>query len=256
MNTTTSSIPSGRQDFSARKRATGLFPRVAYVFLGFFGLALLAFWPEYIVKLPHTLLDQNLHGAAMTLWFAMLIVQPLLIRYGHRELHRRIGRASYLLFPLAILTILLLTHHQLTSMRPAVFWKKGQAAALPLTTAGIFATSYVLAISHRRTMALHARYMVATSFALIGPVFSRLFLHYLSFVPGLAAFLLTDVVFVDMAPAWLAWRDRRVHGPARHAFRIVLAQQVAWQALFFVLLAHPPHAFMRMLFGFRGLPIP
>lgn len=43
------------------------FARASHVFLAFFGLTLLAFWPEYIVKLPHTLLDQNLHGAAMTL---------------------------------------------------------------------------------------------------------------------------------------------------------------------------------------------
>lgn len=237
-------------------RPIRLFPRVSYVMLGLFGLALLAFWPEYIVKLPHTLLDQNLHGTAMTLWFAMLITQPLLIRYGRRDLHRLLGRTSYVLFPLTVLTILLLAHHDLTLMKDAAFWRFGQSAALPLTSAGIFATAYALAIRHRRQTALHARYMIATSFALIPPIFVRLFAHYLPLVPGFVAFIVADVLVADLVPAWLAWRDRHVAGPARHAFRIVLAQQVAWQALFFVLVMVRPHPFLQALHWFRGLPLP
>lgn len=237
-------------------RAIKLFPWVSYAFVALFVLALAAFWPEYIVKLPHTPLDQNLHGVAMTTWIAVLITQPLLIRFGHRDLHRMLGRASYVIFPAAVLTILMLAHHDLMSLNETQFWHRGQGAALPLTSAGMFATSYILAIRYRRQMPLHARYMISTSFPLIGPIFARLFAHYAPIVPGFAGFLLSEVILTNLPAAWLAWRDRSITGPARRAFRIVLCQQLAWEALFFALLFFPPHAFMQVLHWYRGLSIP
>lgn len=251
------SIQTARVLQTPKRRMPGPYPRASYLLLGLFVLALLAFWPEYIVKLPHTSLDQNLHGAAMTLWFALLISQPMLIRRGHRDLHRLLGRASYVLLPLAALSILLLSHYQLASLPDATFERFGQrVGALPLTFDGMFVTSYVLAIRHRRRTALHARFMIATSFPLIGPIFVRLFQHYAPGVPGPAAFLLSAVVFTNLVPAWLAWRDRHATGPARHAFRIVLAQQAAWLALFFLLAAVPLAPFAQALGWYRGLAIP
>lgn len=237
-------------------RAVKLYPHASIAFVGFFLLTLAAFWPEYVVKLPNTPFDQNLHGAMMTIWFGMLITQPLLIRFGHRDVHRLLGRLSYAVFPIAVLSILMLAHRDLVLMKESRFWSHGQHAALPLTFAGMFVTSYVLAIRFRRQMPLHARFMIATSFPLIGPVVVRFFAHYVPLLPPFVAFLLSAVVLTDLPAAWLAWRDRKLAEPVRHAFRIVLAQQIVWQAIFFLLVLFPPHVFMQALHWYRGLPIP
>jgi CDP-diglyceride synthetase len=55
-------------------------------------LAILAFWPVYIVKLPFEAeLFVNLHTAGVVLWMLLLIAQPWLIGRGRRSLHKKIG---------------------------------------------------------------------------------------------------------------------------------------------------------------------
>ena len=50
---------------------------------------------------------QHFHGMMMMGWLLMLLVQPILILKGKTKLHRRIGRLSYVLAPLLLLSIYL-----------------------------------------------------------------------------------------------------------------------------------------------------
>jgi len=45
---------------------------------------------------------QHFHGLMLLSWFAMLIVQPLLIRYNKPVWHKNLGKISYLQIPLLL----------------------------------------------------------------------------------------------------------------------------------------------------------
>ena len=96
----------------------------------------------------------------------MLVVQPLAIRNRQLGLHRTLGRMSYVIAPLVVISMVLLAHSKTRTVPPIelpVFY-------VPLSLAGLFGLSYALAIANRRTTALHARFMVCTALTLIDPV--------------------------------------------------------------------------------------
>src|SRR6187399_1376877 len=47
----------------------------------------------------------HIHGALLIAWLVLLIVQPLLINTGRAKLHRTIGKVSWVLGPLIIISM-------------------------------------------------------------------------------------------------------------------------------------------------------
>src|SRR5690348_15280167 len=159
-------------------RRSGPFPWAGYAFAALFIAALVAFWPGYLSKLPGGGFYRHLHAFAMTLWFGLLIAQPLLIRTGHRPLHRLLGKGAFVLAPLAVLSMLLLTHARLSAFDGTGGNAIANHAILPLSIAAIFTVAVTLALVYRKQPALHARYMICTGLALIDPVGARLLGYY------------------------------------------------------------------------------
>ena len=85
-----------------------LYRNSIFVFAVFFTLVTWGFWSTYysnpleMVALGNSLTAVHLHGAGMTLWCVMLVSQAYLIRTNRRDLHRMIGRSSYVLAPVVI----------------------------------------------------------------------------------------------------------------------------------------------------------
>jgi hypothetical protein len=159
-----------------------VFRASGYCFLGLLGLALLAFWPEYLSRLPGGGISRyvHLHAIAMTLWLALLIAQPFLLRAGRRSLHRRLGKLSYGLAPIAIVAGVLLAHAALVRDAATDAAGAGTTLYLPLSMIAWFAVCYGLAIATRKTPARHARFMIGTSLALIDPIAVRVVVFYLA----------------------------------------------------------------------------
>jgi len=174
--------------------------------------AIAAFWPSYLSRatsIPEVRV--HLHGAVMALWVAMLITQAFLIRNGARPTHRLIGKASYVLAPLIVLSTLALAHlrlHEAGDDPPVdlLYFVYVQLAMLSL-----FVLAYVLAIKHRKTPQLHARYMACTALALFDPIFARLLYNHLGIDFPLAqviTYTAMDAILLGLA-LW-DWRhDRR-----------------------------------------------
>ena len=143
---------------------------------------------------------QHFHGAMMLSWFAMLIVQPMLIRYKKMEWHRRIGKLSYVLVPLILVSIFLVT--KTGFMRhSAILPKPVNIGGLALDIPNIFAfaTFYILAMLNKNNSTYHMRYMIATSLLLIGPGTGRAFIIYggMPFPQGvLYSIILTELIAV------------------------------------------------------------
>lgn len=117
----------------------------------------------------------HVHGALLMTWMLLLIVQPLLIHTGRPQLHRSIGKVSWLLGPLIVISLFLIG-------RAGYF--RGLAANEPehvmlrfivLDMRGFlsFAIFWCLAMITRKSPDSHMRYMIATGILAIGPGVGR-----------------------------------------------------------------------------------
>ncbi len=208
--------------------------KMSHDHLGIYVLALmvvawLGFGPSYFNQLFIAEADFSLyfhfHAACMVLWVGMAFVQPVLIRYGKMQLHRKVGRISYLVFPIMIISILMLVHSQL-KLADEIY---GAALLIPFKDIMAMTFTYSLAIKFKHHAGRHARWMVATMIPMIEPSLIRLFFNYLP--PSLVdhSYLLTILV-VDgvILTCFLAnWKRPQYRG----IFLFLLAYMVGIQAI-------------------------
>jgi hypothetical protein len=192
---------------SATPRAIDL-DRSGPYFAGLLALALLAFWPSYLSKVLDTSNAYiHLHAVTAAMWVLMLAVQPLAIRARRFTFHRVLGRMSYALAPILVVTVVLLAHSRIRGVDGQAFAMQSYVLYLQLSLGAVFALSYALAIRARRSVALHARFMVCTGLTMIDPVVIRLMVWWAptpTWNYQWLTFGLTDLVLVA-----LIWLERR-----------------------------------------------
>jgi hypothetical protein len=233
-------------------------PRVDFArsgpwFAALLALSLVAFWPTYLSRVSATSnVYIHLHAITAALWVLLLVVQPLTIRARRFTLHRMIGSFSYVLAPLLCVIVVLLAHSRIQGVTGAAFGGQTYVLYLQLSLGALFALSYVLAMWSRRSIAMHARFMVCTGLTMIDPVVVRMLLwwnptstwNYQWVTSGL-----TDLVLIA-----LIWMERR-RPRGRAVFPAMLAV--------FVLVQIPPLAGMtqspawqELARWFAALPLP
>jgi len=156
-----------------------MFPKSGFYFVILLILAIVGFWRSYFSKFFGDFfgdIDHYIHFHALTmlLWLGMLIAQAFLIRYNQRSLHRRIGKFSYLLVPVLVVSLVLLAHSQITIHEYGLTYGRLYVLFLQLSLLAIFIIAYGLAIAHRHEPARHARYMICTALTLIDPAVARI----------------------------------------------------------------------------------
>ena len=144
----------------------------------------------------------HFHGMMMIGWLLMLLVQPILILKGKVKLHRLVGKLSYVLAPLVLFTMYLVTRAALDRVVAAEEQAAVVAGRMALDVPAIifFTILYILAIVYRHRTFLHSRYMISTAFMLIGPPLSRLLRAYFDYDRGGSIDLSrTIIVFIALA---------------------------------------------------------
>jgi hypothetical protein len=230
-----------------------MFPRSGYYFAALLAVAVFAFWPSYFSRLPAGgTAYMRVHALLMAAWIVLLIAQPSLIRARRNDLHRRLGRISYVLVPLAVVAALLLAHSRFAPLDAAAFAANAAFLYLPLAATLLFGLTYALAVACRGSPALHARFMIGTSLTLIDPIVARILGHRLPPLPDdllypLIGYGITDAVLVALLLA-----DRR--SPAgRAAFAAMLAVFGLVHVGFFTLAQ--TGTWLRFASAFRALPL-
>ena len=215
------------------------FSRSGPYFASLFLVALVAFWPTYLSQsLSVSSAYTHLHALTATLWMLLLVAQPIAIRTRRLAWHRLLGRASYALAPLILVSIVLLAHSRIKSLNGEAYAIQTYILYLQVSLAVLFGVSYALAIYTRRTTALHARFMVCTALTLIDPVVIRL-LFWADPTPEWNYQWLTFGL-TDLALVVLIWLERHSR-VGRMVFPVML--------LLFVL------AQMPALLGLTGTPL-
>ena len=116
----------------------------------------------------------HIHGALLMAWLILLIVQPLLIRTGRAQLHRTIGKVSYVLGPLIIISLFLIGRGAYLR-ESGIVPEQQMLATMVLDLRGLisFAIFWALAMFYRKDSSSHMRYMIATGILAIGPGVGR-----------------------------------------------------------------------------------
>ncbi len=109
----------------------------------------------------------HVHGVIAAIWVLMLIVQPFLVYNKKLPLHRKIGKLSYIVFPLLILSFIpqIIKIIRTEDIRNLFF---------PLGDGALLITFYQLAIYNKKKSGKHMRYMIASALVLLGPTVGRM----------------------------------------------------------------------------------
>ncbi len=194
----------------------------------FFGALLLlavpAFWPTYIVPKEYEGdWHVHVHGVALLLWALLLVAQPWLVWAGRLRTHRQLGKASYVIAPVIVISTILLAKYRMSREHPP---DQLYFLYLQLWLTVVFAIAYIQAIRWRRSGGIHARYMICTGLTMIDPIVARLLYNVGGIEPPwmqIVTFLVVDAVLLAL---WL--RDRRLGNGVR-VFPLMLALFVAFE---------------------------
>src|SRR5215218_4254434 len=94
------------------QKTYNLYYNLGYWFLSLILLVVVGFYTTYLTVFfePKDLI-LHVHFVLMALWIAMLITQPFLIKYKKRAAHRLLGKISYVLVPLVLISAFLMIRH-------------------------------------------------------------------------------------------------------------------------------------------------
>ena len=153
---------------------------IGYFFLVFIVFVALGFYYPYFSLFPTfktVTAIVHIHALALFLWVFILITQPLLITYKKFKIHRFIGRFTYFLMPIIILSSIGVLRQQYNEgigqkMTSVESFKTLFTSATGLIEIIIF---YTLAINNilKGNISFHMRYIICLSLEFIPPSFGR-----------------------------------------------------------------------------------
>ncbi|MFC3879745.1 hypothetical protein ACFOSV_06140 [Algoriphagus namhaensis] len=164
------------------------FQNTGYYYLGFLIMTFIGFWPSYFSKFFDGTAEFNqyfhFHSLTAILWVAMLVIQPILIQSKKYELHKAVGKFSYLLVPILFVSVALLANNRIDPELEFV----GPEVWIPFKDLIIFSLGFGIAITFKNSMPIHARGMIVAGMALIEPVMARVMFNVLE-IQGLTGYL-------------------------------------------------------------------
>ncbi len=193
------------------------------------------FYQSYSSQFPHfkdvtTLI--HIHGALLMTWMLLLIVQPLLIQSGRANLHRTIGKVSWVLGPLIIISLFLIGRGGYVRGIEGNVPEHNMLAFIVLDMRGFlsFAVFWSLAMITRKSAHSHMRYMIATGILAIGPGIGRGLMHSfgLSVWDALTITDVLDLVIVGILLGIDVYRKKN-YKPFLTVFLVLLIGSVLWQ---------------------------
>lgn len=147
------------------------YQNISYFFSAFLLLIFVAFYKTYFGLFPdfvgtHALI--HIHVLTVLIWFALLIIQPILIVRKQVDCHRRLGKFTYGFVPVMLLLLIMVARTgQLREKDLGIF-------LVNINDVSLFVVLYVLAIVYRHKPTYHARFMIMTAVPFLSPALGRL----------------------------------------------------------------------------------
>ena len=214
---------------------TTKYDRASLLSIAILILLIWGFYRTYIVFFPSFegfRFVQHFHGAIMLLWVLCLIAQPLLISRRKYQIHKAIGKISFVLAPLLIISIFGVSymsyHNNLNASRP----EQDAIAeiALNIPPIFVFAILYGLAIANRKRTFYHMRYMIGTAILMIGPGLARGLILYFQVPPPVGiSITLASVAVVGIALLLVDLFKGNYYGPFLIVAALMILQSAIWE---------------------------
>lgn len=202
------------------------YKNLSYFLILLIPLTLLGFYKTYFNQFPSFEENINifvhLHAIIASIWILMLIAQPILIAKKKNKLHKQVGRLSYTLFPLLILSFIPQMIRIINSDYPNFLF-------FPLADSILLILFYSLAIYYRKKPAKHMRYMIGTAVVFLGPTFGRIGSIVLELPEILSQNILYAIIYFIMIG--LILYDKK-NGKNYRPYLLILATWVVHQILF------------------------
>lgn len=173
------------------------YKNIVYFFGAIILITFIGFYKKYFSLAPDFPGLKNIHhfhAIMLTIWLGILVIQPILIANNKIPIHKMVGKLSYIIVPIAFVSMILAYHNQYHR-----FISEGQKEDFvlsfvfaPLTDAVPFVILYLLAILNKNQTSAHMRYMIATGIIIGGPGLGRIFMTWL----GLNVFEAIQIQFV------------------------------------------------------------
>ncbi len=203
------------------------YKNLGYIFLLLIPITFWGFYRNYFSKFPNfddTNFYIHIHTIVASSWILLLIIQPFLIRFKNYDLHRKLGKVSYFVFPLLILTFIPL----ITMMYNRSDFQRLLFPSMDIVLLLVF---YALAIRNKKTIALHMRYIIPIPLVFLSPTLGRIFGHLMSnsfidsghILYGLINLILLSLIFWDKA-------NNRKYQP----YLVALAGFIIYQVLYHI----------------------
>lgn len=203
------------------------YQKLGYVLLLLIPLMFIGFYPTYFKYFPNFKDSINslthLHTIISIIWVAILIIQPFLILNKKYKWHKILGKSTYVIFPVWILSFI-------PMMLLIIEKKLYKNLVFPIADIIILIILYVLAIKHKKTPAKHMRYMIASALVLIDPTVGRLAFYILNLGPLSMPFAYTLMNGILLLLIWIDYKNKKNYTP----YLIALILFMTYNAFYFL----------------------
>lgn len=146
------------------------FAAVALITLFGFFKSYLKYLPEFS-RFPPVV---HIHFLAFSAWLTLLILQSLLIKQKKTHLHRKVGKLSYFLAPVLVITIAILSKLQIERDIAVQNNNAPVSAFIAVIDITTFSLFYLLSMIHRKNMRWHVAFLIAATLVVLNPGLSRI----------------------------------------------------------------------------------
>ncbi len=186
-----------------------MYKRMYIYFFVSFLVVVSGFMPSYFLELGENVAAHHIHSLSAILWYLLLISQAVLIKQKKNNLHRIIGKASFVLAPVVIGSAFQIMYVSQTDLKMDAFW----TLTFFMVDHGMilaFAFSYFLAVRFTKQIQLHARFMAITALVVLPAPLSRLMGA--SLIPDLSGMARLNIVYilVEVIFVIILFRDREL----------------------------------------------
>lgn len=141
-------------------------------------ITIAGFWPSYFAPISQVPLAFHVHAFTAMLWLLLIIAQSIAIQRRQNALHRTLGKASFVLFPLVIFGFVMILNGMATryvsAASPDDLVASPGFSFMVLIAIAAFLALFYNALKFRRNVRLHAGYLLATPMILFESSFGRL----------------------------------------------------------------------------------
>lgn len=181
--------------------------RILYFFIAIFIITNLGFYKTYLIHFPTFegfSWIYHIHGMLAMAWVLMLIAQAYLIRAKKYDLHRLVGKLSYLIMPLFLGSLFFAAKESYfrniqTMSQADAFAEMPKGGTIDIFLLGLI---YVLAMVYKKNVSYHLRFMVSTGLIILMPGLGRFIFVFLE-IPFPFALIPMILVGLGVGVIWL-----------------------------------------------------